>query len=508
MLVQDFLCRTASRLPEKIALVCQGRRLTYAQIDSMSDRLAGALIKHGVQRGDRVAIHLGNTAEAVVSIFAVLKAGAVFVMISPAQKREKLVYILNHCRACSLITGAKFNMTEPPLRKEVPSLKFIVACGQPLNDTSDDLSLNYEAIQVAFTPEPPPRINIDLDLACLIYTSGTTGDAKGVICDHSSMVFVAGSVIEYLCHVESDVVLNVLPLAFSYGLYQVFLTFKVGGTLVLENSFAFPSMILEQMEREKVTGFAGVPSIFAGLLQTDLSNYNLSSLRYLTNAAASLSPDHIVEIQRRFPNVAVYSMYGQTETKRSLYLPPDQVNKRPASVGMAIPGTEAWIEDARGQRLGPGEVGELVVRGRHVMRGYWEAPEATAERFRSGPLSGERVCHTGDLFRMDEQGYFYFIARKDDVFKSHGRKIAPKEIEDAICKLKGVVEAAVIGVPDAMLENRIKAFVVARGVTLTEFQVLAHCRAHLEDYKVPKTVEFCSELPKTDSGKIRKGNLI
>ncbi|HZQ45906.1 MAG TPA: AMP-dependent synthetase, partial [Verrucomicrobiae bacterium] len=159
------------------------------------------------------------------------------------------------------------------------------------------------------------------------------------------------------------------------------------------------------------------------------------------------------------------------------------------------------------QRLGPGEVGELVVRGRHVMRGYWEAPEATTKRFRPGPLPGEQVCHTGDLFRMDEEGYFYFIARKDDVFKSLGQKIAPKEIEDVICKLNGVLEAAVIGVPDAMLDHRIKAFVVVNSVALTESEVLAHCRAHLEDYKIPKSVEFCSELPKTDSGKIQKGKL-
>jgi acyl-coenzyme A synthetase/AMP-(fatty) acid ligase len=201
-------------------------------------------------------------------------------------------------------------------------------------------------------------------------------------------------------------------------------------------------------------------------------------------------------------------MYGQTETKRALYLPPDQVERRPASVGIAIPGTEVWIENADGTRLGTNGVGELVVRGRHVMRGYWDAVKATAERFRPSPLPGERVYYTGDLFRMDEEGYFYFVARKDDVFKSLGRKIAPKEIEDVICQLPGVVEAAVVGVPDPIMENRIKAFVVVAGVMVTETQIQAHCRAHLEDYLVPKSVEFRRELPKTDSGKIKRESLV
>src|SRR5581483_825478 len=177
-------------------------------------------------------------------------------------KREKLVFILNHCRATALVSEAKSKISESSLKTEVPSLKFCVACGRPPDATGNSAGLNFDAIQAAFPPKRPARVNIDRDLACLIYTSGTMGDAKGVVCDHSNMVFVAGSVIEYLRKVESDVVLNVLPLAFSYVLYQALMTFKVGGTLVLENSFAYPNMILEQMEREKVTGFAGVPSIF------------------------------------------------------------------------------------------------------------------------------------------------------------------------------------------------------------------------------------------------------
>jgi acyl-CoA synthetase (AMP-forming)/AMP-acid ligase II len=239
----------------------------------------------------------------------------------------------------------------------------------------------------------------------------------------------------------------------------------------------------------------------------DTSAYDLSSLRYLTNTAAALPPSHITELREQFPWATVYSMYGLTETKRTLYLPPEQLDERPGSVGIAIPGTEVWIEDEDGQRLGPGQIGELVIRGRHVMRGYWGDPEATRERYRPGPLPGERLCHSGDLFTMDEGGFMYFVSRKDDIIKSRGEKVSPKEVENVLYALAGVKEAAVIGVPDPVQGQAIKAFVVGEGDELSEAQVLAHCRAHLEDLMIPKYVVICSELPKTSSGKIKKTDL-
>jgi long-chain acyl-CoA synthetase len=282
------------------------------------------------------------------------------------------------------------------------------------------------------------------------------------------------------------------------------MTFHFGGTLVLESSFAYPVEILNRIAAERVTGFPGVPTIFARLLQIELGAFDLSSLRYITNTAAALPPGQIQELRRKLPGVSVYSMYGLTETKRTLYLPPEELDRRPGSVGVAIPGTEVWLEDEQGRRLGPGATGELVVRGRHVMRGYWEAPEATALRFPPGPLAGERVCRTGDLFRMDEAGFFYFIARKDDVIKSRGEKVAPKEVENVLYGLAGVVEAAVVGVPDPILGQAIKAILVTNGTPLTRNQVLAHCRAHLEDFMVPREVEFRDALPLTSSGKVLK----
>jgi long-chain acyl-CoA synthetase len=243
------------------------------------------------------------------------------------------------------------------------------------------------------------------------------------------------------------------------------------------------------------------------LLQMDLSAFELSSLRYISNTAAALPPSHIQEFRRKFPWVTVVSMYGLTETKRTLYLPPDQIDIRPGSVGIAIPGTEVWLEDENGQRVGPGEIGELVIRGRHVMRGYWNAPEATAHRYRPGPLPGERMCYSGDLFRMDDEGYLYFLGRKDEIIKSRGEKVAPKEVENVLYQIPNVVEAAVVGVPDPILGEAVKAFVVIQDNHLTEKDVLAHCRANLEDYMIPKFVEFRDDLPKTSSGKIKKTGL-
>lgn len=506
MLVQEFLESSADRLPDKVALIGDGQRLTYPEVEAQANRLANALLAQGLQRGDRVVLFLPNCLELAIAIFAVLKAGGVFVPLNPSTKSDKCAYILNNCQARVLVTSGRQADLAQQLTQQVPSLTTIILTS-PTPETSTGNVLNYTAIQSECIAQRPEKVNIDLDLACLIYTSGSTGDPKGVMSDHSNVVFAASSIIEYLGNVESDSVIGLLPLSFDYGLYQLLMVFKFGGTLVLEKGFTYPAAILKRMEQERVTGFPGVPTIYAMLLKMDLSAYDLSSLRYLTNTAAALPPSHILQIRAKFPWATLFSMYGLTETKRTLYLPPDQLDKRPDSVGIAIPGTEVWIEDEQGMRLGSGQVGELVVRGRHVMRGYWGNPEASAARFRPGLMPGERLCYTGDLFRQDEEGFLYFISRQDDMIKSRGEKVAPKEVENVLYGLSGVREAAVIGVTDPVLGQVVKAFVVQEGDELTPAHILRHCRAHLEDFMVPKLVEFCVQLPKTSSGKIKKTDL-
>lgn len=507
-LVQDFLENSARHLPGKTCLVCGGERLTYASVDSSANRLANGLLSLGLQRGDRVGLYLPNSAALVVGIFAVLKAGGVFVVINPSTKADKLAAILSNCQARILVTGDPQAELAGTVATQAPAQVAVVTVpGKKLAGAPGVLSMAFDTIQRDCPDARPPQVCIDQDLACLIYTSGSTGEPKGVMSAHANVIFAVQSITEYLENREDDIVIDVLPLSFDYGLYQLLMTFSFGGTLVLEKGFTFPAQVLSVMERERVTGFPGVPTLYTMLLGMDLSKYNLSSIRYLTNTAAALPTRHILDLRQKFPQARLYSMYGLTETKRTLYLPPEELDRRPDSVGIAIPGTEVWLEDEDGNRVGPGGSGELVVRGRHVMRGYWGDEVLSAARFRPGPLPGEMVCYSGDIFRMDAEGFLYFVARKDDVLKVRGEKVPPREVENVLYKLDGVREAAVIGVPDEVLGQAVKAFIVPSSPDLTEAEVLHHCRSNLEDFMVPRYITFVPDLPKTASGKINKREL-
>ena len=511
MLVNHSLENSAECNPDKVALVCDSQRLTYAEIETAANKMAHALLDNGVRHGDRVILCLPNSVELVVGIFATLKAGGVFVAVNATTKPEKLVYLVRNCRATALVLPANQLTMADKISNSLETLKFTILAGKTNQENieSNGRFLSFDNIQRLYDTNRPACYLSNDDLACLIYTSGSTGKPKGVMSGHDNVAFATNSIITYLENTSEDIVMNVLPLSFDYGLYQLLMVFRFGGTLVLERSFVFPAQVLKQMVNEKVTGFPGVPTIFSMLLKMDLSSFDLSRLRYISNTAAALPPSHIRELFQKFKGVKIYSMYGLTETKRTLYLPPDQLEKRPGSVGIAIPGTEVWLEDDFGNRLGPNQTGELVVRGGHVMRGYWENPEATARRFRQCPNPGERLCYSGDLFRMDSEGYFYFVGRKDDIIKSRGEKVAPKEIEAALFELPDVVEAAVIGVDDPILGQAIKAFVVLQpGSQLTERDVLRHCRANLEDFMVPQMVELRNTLPKNAGGKIQKTDLL
>jgi acyl-coenzyme A synthetase/AMP-(fatty) acid ligase len=258
-----------------------------------------------------------------------------------------------------------------------------------------------------------------------------------------------------------------------------------------------------------VTGFPGVPTIFATIAGLkSIRQYDLSAIRYVTNTAAALPVKHILMLRDLFPQAKIFSMYGLTECKRCTYLPPADIDRKPESVGIAIPNTELWIVDDQGNKLGPDQVGQLVIRGATVMKGYWEKPEATAKKLKPGPLPSEMVLYTGDYCRLDDEGYLYFVARMDDVIKSRGEKVAPKEVENALVNIAGVRESAVIGVADDLLGQAVKAFVVLDpGVTLGEKELQKECQKRLESFMVPKFIEIVAELPKTTTGKIKKTDL-
>jgi acyl-CoA synthetase (AMP-forming)/AMP-acid ligase II len=263
------------------------------------------------------------------------------------------------------------------------------------------------------------------------------------------------------------------------------------------------------MVRENVTVLPGVPTVFSMLLNlSTLKSFDLKTLRMVTNTAAALSEAQIREIRAAFPQATLFSMYGLTECKRVSYLPPDQLDIRPMSVGRGMPNEEVFLIDEHGKRLPNGSTGELVVRGSNVMRGYWKKPEQTAERLKPGDLPGEMYLHTGDIFRTDSEGYLYFVGRRDDIIKSRGEKVSPREVENVLYQIDGVLEAAVIGVSDPVLGQAVKAFLVLKpGFEHTERGVIRHCLAHLESFMAPKHVAFVDALPRTDTGKISKRGL-
>jgi long-chain acyl-CoA synthetase len=509
-LVQDILKKNRLERPDKVALICENQRLTYSQIDLMSDRLANAFHKNGIQEGDRILLYLLNSSEMVVSIFAALKANAIFSVIDYANTFDTLLYIATDCQATALVTHDLQAESAARLMRELDSLRFAILTGQNVLPSAPRL-LSFNAIQDNYPPDAPAERVIDRDLAYLLYTSGSTGQARGVMTTHSSSLFTAESGIEYFGLTEHDVLASPLPLSFSPGMNQLLKIFRVGGTLILEKSFAYPTMTLERITREGATALAGVPAILAILLQKDLSHYDLRKLRYVSSVGSVLTPSTIQQFRSKFPGISLYSFYGMAEAAYSLGLEPEQIDQHPASVGKPFPGTQAWIVGDDGQRLQPDQIGELVVRGGHVRCGYWNNAKASAQRFRPGLFPGELVCFTGDMFRMDTEGYFYFVGRNDEIIKSGAKKIALKEIENILYSLPGVLEAAAVGISDPILGQVIKVFVVldekARAV-LTVQDISSYCHQKLEVFKVPRQIEIKESLPKTPSGKIKKPNMV
>jgi len=482
------LRRAAATAPGKQALVAGERRMTYAELDAAASALAARLRALGVGRGDRVAILLPNGADAAIAIYGALRAGAAFTPLNPTIKADKLAYVLRDCEAVAVVTDAALAPLAGAARAQAPSVRHVL-----------------DAAEAAAGPAGPlPPAPISVDLAAIVYTSGSTGRPKGVTLTHANMAFAAGSIVSYLEMRTDDRILCVVPLSFDYGLYQLLMCVRLGATLILERGFAFPGRVLELLRDERVTGLPAVPTIFQ-VLTVALGDRapDLPCLRFLTNTAAALAPATIEALRAVFPGARLHSMYGLTECKRVSWLPPEQLDVRPESVGIPIPGTQAWVADADGDPLPAGEVGELLVRGAHVMQGYWNDPEATADRLRPGRWPWERVLATGDLFRADAEGYLYFVGRRDDIIKSRGEKVAPREVEAVLHAAEGVRTAAVLGVPDPLLGEAIVAYVVPHeGAALTPAALRRHCATHLEDYMVPARVELRDTLPTTPNGKV------
>jgi amino acid adenylation domain-containing protein len=503
-LVHEFLSRAARERPEAVALIQPERQTTYRELDSLANRFANLLRHRGVARHDRVVLALDNSAYLVAAYFGTMKAGAVAVPLPPGPRSDRLAAAVADCTPTACVVDLA-TARDPAMQKAIANIphRFVHAAPRaprPPGAAYETLTSAMEGV----TDDPPPVRVIDADLAAIIYTSGSTGEPRGVMLQHVNIRANTESIVGYLGLTAADRVMCVLPLYYVYGLSLLHTHIRVGGTVVLDNRFAFPNVVIDAMEQHRVTGFAGVPSTFTLLLhRSKLPEASFSSLRYVTQAGGSMPPARIREWLERGPHVPFYVMYGATEASARLtYLPPDRLPEKLGSIGRAIPNVEIRILRDDGGRAAPGEVGELVARGANIALGYWNNPAESAERFTP---AGYR---TGDLGYADEDGYLYLVGRRHDMIKVGANRVGAKEIEDAICELESVSEAAVVGAPHDILGEAPVAFVVLRpDAAVDEAALHVHCGARLAPYKVPVRFVVRADLPKLPTGKIDKSQL-
>lgn len=509
-LIHHLLRTSAAQVPSKEALVHGEERLTYAEVSARVASLASGLRAAELQRGERVGIYLDPSIAQVISIFAVSRAGGVFVPVNATLFPEQVLHLARDCGVSALITTAAKLEALLPVLPDIPSLRFLVVVA---NGTSVSVSLPAYDFSIMTSAQPNASLadwGIENDLAAILYTSGSTGKPKGVMLSHRNLVAGATIVSTYLGITASDRILAVLPFSFDAGLNQLTTAFQQGGTLVLIN-FTFAKQIVDILAKEKITGLAGVPTVWSLLVQPNstLHKNPLPALRYITNTGGAMPLTVLQMLRAALPEARIFLMYGLTEAFRSTYLPPEELDRRPTSMGKAIPNTEILIINDAGRLCMPGEVGELVHRGPTVSLGYWGNREATDRVLRSNPSlpseigNYERVCYSGDLVKMDEDGFLYYVGRRDSLIKSSGYRISPTEVEDVVFQSGKARHAAAIGVPDEMLGQAVKVFIVPRdGESLDEDTLMSFCAERMPRYMVPKYIEVLDELPKTSSGKI------
>jgi len=509
-LIHHMLRTTAARFSSEEALVHGDQRLTYAEISGLVAGLAQSLRDAGLRRGERVGIYLEAGIPQVLSIFGVSQAGCVFVPINAFLFPEQVAHIACDCGISVLITTATKLESLAPVLQSTPSVRFVVVVD---GKQHPQIALPVHEFDTMTKAKPHTLWQdwgIGKDLAAILYTSGSTGKPKGVMLSHGNVIAGSTIVSTYLQITHADRILAVLPFSFDAGLNQLTTAFQQGGTLVLIN-FVFARQIVEALTKERITGLAGVPTVWSLLAQPNstLSKNPPPALRYITNTGGAMPQNVLKTLQTLLPSSQIFLMYGLTEAFRSTYLPPGELDRRPTSMGKAIPDTEILLINDRGQLCKPGEVGELVHRGPTVSLGYWGNKDATDRVLRPNPLlptemgEVEKVCYSGYLVKMDEDVFLYYVGRRDTMIKSSGYRISPTEVEEAVFQSGKVRHAAAIGVPDEMLGQAVKIFVVPRdGEPVDKEAVLLFCGEKLPRYMVPKFIEEVPDLPRTSSGKV------
>jgi long-chain acyl-CoA synthetase len=504
-IVQHF-DETASRAGSAPALHWRGTRWSYFDLQHAIGAAAKGLRQRAPVRGSRVALLLRNSPQYVALYYGALAAGLVAVPLNAQERASVLTRQIEHCEATVLV-GATDHPEWPALSQAAASAGCVVLAVSPREDNGalEQFVRDVGGPQVAVSSAPqgsitPPRAS---ELASIIYTSGTTGRPKGVMLSHGNLAANSVAINSYLGLGTGDRGLCVLPFHFSYGNSVLHTHLLAGAELILEDNFAYPHLTMQRLQNDAVTGFAGVPSTFALLLsRCNLADYDLSGLRYLTQAGGAMARPLIDRLRAELPHVQLFVMYGQTEaTARLTYLPPAELTRRAGSVGIGLPGIEIDVK-LDGRSVPVGEIGEICARGASIMQGYWRDPVATREVLSDGWL------RTGDLGHLDADGFLYIDGRTVDMIKVGAFRVSPQEIEEVIAAVPGVEEVCAAAMPDDLLGQAVKAVIVRRaGADLDERAVKAHCRQNLAAYKVPKLVEFVSVMPRTSSGKIQRFKL-
>lgn len=489
------LGETAQRRPQQTALVAGDKRLSYAELAAMVERVAAGLAQLGVQPGDRVALVLPNCPQFVMSYLAAVRLGATAVPVNPLLTPDEAGYIIQDAEARAVVA---LEQTAPlAAAAATPCVEHLIISGERLPEGAVDFSA-----LMAADPEGLPEPGGGDDLAALMYTSGTTGRPKGAQLSHSNLVCNALAAVEAVRMTKQDVFLTVLPLFHSFGATVcMMIPVLTGATSVLLPRFEALS-VLEAIEREGVTIYAGVPSMFAVLagLKTEHS-FDLSSLRLCISGGAPL-PDPVLRALEDRYGATLLEGYGPTEAAPVVSVNRSREGRKIGSVGPPLPGVEVEIQDDEAKALPTGEIGEVCVRGGNVMRGYWRDADQTAETMRAGWLL------TGDLGRVDEDGHLYIVDRKKDMIIVGGLNVYPREVEDIVRQLPEIRDCAVVGIRSRLHGERVKAFVeLHEGQTGDAERTIEHCAAHLAHYKVPRAVEFAEELPRSATGKVLKREL-
>jgi len=489
-LLHHLLEQAAASGADRVAVVDGARQATYAELLAAARRCARLCRDRGLGRGDRVAIVLPKSLEECWAIFGIALAGGVFVPVNALLKPAQVRHIVADC-------GARIVLT----------LGDTVAALEEAFDGLDVDVIAVDALPADGPADIPQPGGIGEDLAAILYTSGSTGRPKGVMLSHRNLLAGTRIVRTYLGITEDERILSVLPFSFDYGLNQLLTAVEQRARIVLL-TFQFGADIVKAIVEHGITGLAGVPTIWAILTRATpmLAKTPLPTLRYITNSGGAVPSETVARLREKLPGTRIFLMYGLTEAFRSTYLPPEEVDRRPTSIGKAIPECEMLVVTADGRRAGPGEPGILVHRGPTVSLGYWNRPDATAEVLRPHPFrpateGGETVCFSGDLVTEDAEGFLYFVARNDAMIKSSGHRISPTEVEECLMAMGHFQQVAVIGLPDPFAGQKVHAVAVALGA-VDGAAVLQAAAAELPPYMVPRELELVERLPVTPNGKV------